>query len=74
MQINTHFKNKKFGGGGILQIFIKSFPDLIINQHVRMISDESCDNEDWNNDVQNSALHHRNTLYFKVYYNRKPLF
>ncbi len=39
-----------------------------------MISDESCDNEDWNNDVQNSALRHRNTLYFKVYYNRKPLF
>ncbi len=62
MQMNTHF------GGG------ESFPDLIINQHVRMISEQSCDNEDWNNDVQNSALHHRNTLYFKVYYNRKPLF
>ncbi len=52
----------------------ESFPDLIINQYVRMISEQSCDNEDWNNDVQNSALHHRNTLYFKVYYNRKPLF
>ncbi len=26
------------------------------------------------NDLQNSALHHRTTLYFIVYYNRKPLF
>ncbi len=28
----------------------------IINQHIRMISEESCDTEDWSNDVQNSAL------------------
>ncbi len=38
-----------------------------------MISEESCDTEDLSNDAENPALHHRNTLYFKVY-NRKPLF
>ncbi len=25
-----------------------------------MISDESCDTEDWSNDADNSALHHKN--------------
>ncbi len=40
---------------------------LIINQCVRMISEGSCDTEDWSNDVENSALLHRNTLHFKVY-------
>ncbi len=39
----------------------------LINQHIRMICEGSCDTEDWNNDAENSALHHRNKLYFKVY-------
>ncbi len=30
-----------------------------------MISEESCDTEDWINDAENSALHHRNKLHFK---------
>ncbi len=30
-----------------------------------MISEESCDTEDWSNDAENSALRHRNNLYFK---------
>ncbi len=30
--------------------------------------------EDWSNDAENSALHHRNKLHFKIYYNRKQLF
>ncbi len=32
-----------------------------------MISEESCDTEDWSNDAENSALlnHHKNKLYFK---------
>ncbi len=25
-----------------------------------MISEETCDTEDWRNDAENSALHHRN--------------
>ncbi len=34
------------------------------NQHIRMISERSCDTEDWSNDAENSALHHRNKLLF----------
>ncbi len=39
-----------------------------------MISEGSCDIEDWSNDAENTALLHRNELYFKVYQNRKHLF
>ncbi len=39
----------------------------IINQHIRMISEGSCDTEDWSNNDKNSALLHRNKLHFKVY-------
>ncbi len=38
-----------------------------------MISEGSCDTEDWSNVAENSALHHRNKLYFKEYKNRKPI-
>ncbi len=30
-----------------------------------MISEGSCDTEDWSNDAENSALHHRNKLHLK---------
>ncbi len=36
-----------------------------------MISEESCDTEDWGNDAENPALHHKNKWYFKRYLNRK---
>ncbi len=36
-----------------------------------MISEGSCDTEDWSNDAEKLALHHRNKLHFKIYYNRK---
>ncbi len=32
-----------------------------------MISEGSCDTEDWSDDAENSALRLRNKLYFKVY-------
>ncbi len=32
------------------------------NQYIIMISERSCDTEDWNNDAENTALHHRNKL------------
>ncbi len=32
-----------------------------------MISEESSDSEDWSNDAENSALHHRNKLHFTIY-------
>ncbi len=36
-----------------------------------LISEESFDTEDWSNDAENSALHHRNKLHFKIYKNEK---
>ncbi len=30
-----------------------------------MISEGSCDTEDWSNDAENSALHHGNKFYLK---------
>ncbi len=47
---------------------------IAIYHHIRMISEGSCDTEDWSNDAENSALHHRNKLHFKIYSNRKQLF
>jgi len=34
--------------------------------NIRMISEASCDTEDWSNDAENSALHHRNKLHLKI--------
>ncbi len=36
------------------------------NQNIRMISEGSCDTEDWSNDAENSAAHHRNKLHFDI--------
>ncbi len=45
------------------------------NQHIRMISEGSCDAEDCSNDAENSALHHRNKLnLLAIYQNKKLLF
>ncbi len=38
------------------------------NQHIILISEESCDTDDWSNDAENSAWHHRNKCKFKIYY------
>ncbi len=35
-----------------------------------MISEGSCDTEDWSNDAENTALCHKNKLHFTIYYNR----
>ncbi len=40
----------------------------------RMISEWSCDTEDWSNDAENTALHHRNKFNFTVYSNRNSYF
>ncbi len=37
------------------------------NQPIKIISEGSCDIEDWSNDAENSALHHRNKLHFKMH-------
>ncbi len=44
------------------------------NQHIRMISEESCDTEDWSNDAENTAAHHRNKWHFTIYSHRKVIF
>ncbi len=44
------------------------------NQHIVMISEGSCDTEDWSNDAENSAAHHKYKLHFTIYSNRKQLF
>jgi len=31
-----------------------------------MISEGSCDTEDWSNDAKNSEFHHRNKLHLKI--------
>ncbi len=58
------------------------FPTLIIiinvswaaNQHIRMISEGSCDTEDWSNDTEISALNHWNKICFKTYIQLEKLF
>ncbi len=39
--------------------------------YILMISEGSRDSEARSNDAENSALHHRNKLHFKIYSNRK---
>ncbi len=34
-------------------LIIKRNVSCATNQHIRMISEESCDTEDWSNDVEN---------------------
>ncbi len=34
-----------------------------------MISEGSCDTEDWSNDAENAALHHMNKLHFQIMLN-----
>jgi len=64
---------KKYNNINIKQLF--STLMIIINvssknHHMRMISEGSCDTEDWSNDGGNTALHHR--IY--IYSHRKYLF
>jgi len=44
------------------------------NHQIKMISEGSCNIEDWTNDAENSALHHSTKLLFKLYLNRKLFF
>jgi len=37
----------------------------MIRMNFRMISEGSCDTEDWRNYVKNSALHRSNKLHYK---------
>ncbi len=52
-----HYYNKKY---------------IAANHHSRMISEESCDTEDWSINAENTAVQHSNTLLFNIFYNNKP--
>ena len=39
-----------------------------------MISEGSCDTEDWSNDAENTALISKNELHFKIYSHLKQIF
>ncbi len=39
-----------------------------------MISERSCDTEDWSNDAENSAAHLMNKLHIQIYSNINRLF
>ncbi len=38
---------------------------MFLEQQIIMISDGSCDTEDWSNDAENSAFRHRNNYNLK---------
>ncbi len=50
------------------------FSTLMIIIIIKAYSAGSCDTKDWSSDAENSALHHRNTLHFKIYSNTKQFF
>ncbi len=39
-----------------------------------MMSEGSCDTEDWGNDAENAVLHHRIKLHLNIYSHRKRFF
>jgi len=40
--------------------------DVNVGCVISMISEGSCNTEDWSNDAENSALHHRSKLHFNM--------
>jgi len=45
---------------------------MFLEQQIRVISEGSCDTEDWSNDDK-MIFDHRNKLKFIIYYNRKVI-
>jgi len=43
------------------------------NPHIRLISEGSCDIEDWSKDAGNTALRSLNKSHFKIYSNKKTV-
>ncbi len=70
----SHFPQKYEAAQLFSTLIIMRNASRAANQHIRMISEGSCDTEDWSNDAENAALHHRNKLHFTIYFNRKQLF
>ncbi len=66
-------KKQKFEVIKLIMITIRNV-SWAANQYIRMISDGSCDTEDWSNDAENSALHDRNKLHFNINLHDTQLF
>ncbi len=69
-----HGFHKKYEAAQLFSTLIIGNVSRAANQNIRMISEWSRDTEDWSNDAENSALHHRNKLQFTIYSHRKQLF
>jgi len=39
---------------------------MFLDEHIRLISEGSCDTEDWRNHAENSALRHRDTIEYNI--------
>ncbi len=57
---NHSFHKKKSAAQLFSSLIIIRNVSWASNHHIRMISEGSCDAEDWSNDAEISALHHRN--------------
>jgi len=66
--VNRTFKKKSIYFIAIKQVSWAS------DHHIRVISEGSCDTEDWSNDAKKYNCDHRNKLHFKIYSDRKHLF
>ncbi len=58
----------------ILTRMIITDVSLAADQHIIMISEGSCDTEDWSNDAENPVLTHRSKLQLKISKNNKEFF
>ncbi len=47
---------------------------MFLDQHIRMISEGSCDTEVWSNDAENSDLHHKSKLHFYYIFTQNNYF
>ncbi len=65
-QIIAIFFTKKYKAAQLFKLIKISNVSWAANQHINLISEVSYDTEDWSNDAENSALHNRNKLHFKI--------
>ncbi len=52
----SQFAQKILRSTTVFNIKMKIHVYCAANQHIRMISEGSCDTEDWSNDAENTAL------------------
>ncbi len=72
------FIKGKWGGGVIrisrTMVFNIDSNYMLLEQQISILEwflEGSCDTEDWSNDAEILAVHHRNKLHFKIYLKKK---